>query len=484
MTSVRAGDTKAGRPAFALTSWLLAGVAAILFAANFLLHYPGEMNNDAVQQYAEALSSDFTDWHPPMMAFLWSLFIKVIEGPGLMLAFHLLCHWFAFALIADALSRTGHGRLGLLTLFAGAFPVLLHYNGGMLKDVGMGETLLAAFSVAFWFHVQQRRMPVAAIVLALLLATYGLLVRTNAVFAFGAIVFFVLFGARTQGLLRVVVVSCVLAVIALPVSGWVNHHLFKARNSGAIQSLQIFDLVGIARHSGDLSVLPPPVAMSGDEIKRCYTPFYWDTLSPWGICRHVSEHMGAPDSAVRQQISRAWVQGILAHPWAYAEHRFKVANSIFYFLVPARHCRYAPGCGAVDTTTHYVPPSTPRDIRIDYLKKNFLVWPMTWFAFGIAGLVLAGSARASVPRIKAARVLLVSGLLYMMAFSLIGVASDVRYAYWTIMSVLLALLLLAPEFKLAVAGRRRSVVLALCIPAFVVAAGLTARLVDMTWFLS
>lgn len=296
--------------------------------------------------------------------------------------------------------------------------------------------------------------------------------------------FFVLFGARTQGLVRVFVVSCVLAVIALPVAGWVNHHLFKARSSGAIQSLQIFDLVGIARHSGDLTVLPAPVAMSGDEIKRCYTPFYWDTLSPWGICRQVSERMGAPDSTVRQQISRAWLQGMLAHPWAYVEHRFKVANSIFYFLVPARHCRYAPGCGAVDTSTHYVPPSTPRDIRIDYLKKNFLVWPVTWFAFGIAGLILAGSARVAAPRIKAARVLLVSGLLYMIAFSLIGVASDVRYAYWTIMSVLLALLLVTPELKLAVAERRRSLALVVCIPALVVAAGLAARLADVTRFLN
>lgn len=484
MTSVQADSTRAVRPAFTVTSWLLTGLAALLFTANFLLHYPGEMNNDAVQQYAEAMSGNFTDWHPPVMAFLWSLFIKVIEGPQLMLAFHLLCHWFAFVLIADALTRTGHGRLGLLTLFAGAFPVLLHYNGGMLKDVAMGESLLAAFAIAFWFHVQQRRIPTAAMALALLLAAYGVLVRTNAVFAFGAVVFFVLFGTRAQGLVRLVVVSCVLAVIALPVSGWVNHHLFKARNSGAIQSLQIFDLVGIARHSGDLTVLPAPVAMSGDEIKRCYTPFYWDTLSPWGICRHVSERMGTPDSAVRQEISRAWLVGILAHPWAYAEHRFKVANSIFYFLVPARHCRYAPGCGAVDTSTHYVPPSTPRDIRIDYLKKNFLVWPVTWFALGIAGLVLAGSARVAAPRIKAVRVLLVSGLLYMMAFSLIGVASDVRYAYWTIMSVLLALLLLAPEFKLAVAERRRLLVLALCIPALVIAVGLTARLTDMTRFLN
>jgi homospermidine synthase len=54
---------RAGEPLVS-RAWPLAAMAATLFACNVALQFPGLMNSDSVNQYAEAVSGRYTDWHP------------------------------------------------------------------------------------------------------------------------------------------------------------------------------------------------------------------------------------------------------------------------------------------------------------------------------------------------------------------------------------------------------------------------------------
>lgn len=459
----------------------LAACAALLFLGNLALHYPGTMNPDSHQQYAEALSGQFTDWHPPIMALVWRWLDHLVQGPGAMLTLHLSLHWFGFTLLADGLSRAGRSRSAWLVLLAGAFPVLVFYNGGIWKDVGMASALIAGVGLGAWFRLQQKALPVWVGALMALPLAYGTLVRTNAVFALGPLLLFLYFDRPGRKLYATVLWSAMISVLAVALSGVVNHRLIGAQSSGAINSLQLFDLAGIARQSGDASVLPPVAGLSLEDVQRCYTPYYWDTFSPWGYCKVTSERLGPVGSAARDELGKLWVHAILAHPVAYLDHRLRAFNSEMFFLVPARHCRLAPGCGV---PTPWVYPWSresaavvSKEIRLDYVKKNFLGWPITWLALGAAIAMLVRDGRASVAG-RAGLSLLVSAELYLLAYFLVGVASDVRYAYWAIVAILLGTILLIPSIRASVRQSNRPLVVAVFFVGLVVAGGFAARLTD------
>jgi hypothetical protein len=465
---------------------LLILTAFILFAANLAFQYPGSWVPDSMIAYGEALSGAYEDWHPPIMAWLWSLVRRVIDGNPGMLALQLGLHWLGFALIADGLMCIGKSRSAWLVLFSGAFPVFLFYNGRVLTDVGMASAMVAAFGVAFRYRIVGKRIARPALCAAVPLLAYGTLVRTNAIFAFGPLVIYMLpAGARLMRTSLLLILTLIFAALGLFISSLINHEVLGARSTGVIQSLQLFDLNGIAYHTRDVSVLPPEMAFSDADLTRCYTPYWWDTISKWGNCDFAWRRLGPDDSPARNALGHRWSAQIVAHPVAYLEHRLKVFNSILYFLVPAKHCRYVPRCGVVyaqDGTPSFE-PVTQRDIRIDYLKKNFFTWPVTWLVVGLVFLWFSTQIRQQ--EIAAAtRALLLSGLSYLVSLLLIGVATEVRYAYWSIMAVMLAVLICLDEAKRVFSWRDKRCVAAVALLLGTIVAGLVARLANFTAFVT
>lgn len=415
--------------------------ALLLFAANLALKYPGTLNGDSVQQFSEAITGRFTDWHPPVMAWVWSHLAPERLGSRSMLLLHLVPHWLGFALLADALRLRGRVGLAWLMLACGAFPVFFFYSGLITKDVGMGSGLLLAFALGFRARALGRRLaPGAAVVLVLALA-YGTLVRTNAIFALGPLLLYFAGGRlRSAKPVAWAVASIALAVLALPVSSFVNHRLIGARDTQAIQSLMLFDLNGIAAQVGPEAVLPPELRMTRESVARCYTPYYWDTWARWGACSEVWSRLGPDDSLLRAGLKKQWLGAIAAHPAAYAEHRLKHFNSMLSWLVPSRHCRYAPGCGDRDPKTDALIPITPHEVQVDYLRRNLLVWPITWLVVSI-GLLGASCRSTRDEGVLAVRALSLSSVMYLGALLFIGVATDVRYAYWSIMAGVVGLVI-------------------------------------------
>lgn len=87
--AIRTGKAWPLRVPAELTGPMLALLVVALFAVNALMHYPGTMNNDSITQYSQAIRGRYSDWHPPIMAWLWSWLRLANNGPGPLLLLHL-----------------------------------------------------------------------------------------------------------------------------------------------------------------------------------------------------------------------------------------------------------------------------------------------------------------------------------------------------------------------------------------------------------
>jgi hypothetical protein len=456
-------------------------VALGLCAIQLILIFPGELIIDSREQLRQAISHQYLDWHPPIMAFVWSWLLRINGNPGVLLVLHQCLHWLGFGLIADGFFRARMPGRAWLVLAAGAFPVFLFYDREIVKDVGMGSGLVAGFGLIFWFLVQRRPIPWWTMLLSGICIFYGAMIRTNAIFAIGPILLLYFARARQFGLVKVVGYSILTAVVALPLSNWINHDVIGAKPQDPLRSLQIYDLMGIAVRSGDVAVLgqhAPPLS----KIAGCYTSYWWDTYGPWGgICHDVSDDLEYISGDLYEvtpylaERSALWRHAILEHPIAYMAHRLSHFNSSIYFFVPSASYRYSKSPDLLSGRRVI----TQDDVYFDYLKKNVLFWPVFWLSLGVCALAFLEQPPEASPVIAGARALIVSGLLYSAAYLFVGVATETRYHYWSIMAIMLGIILGSPEIAermRAYPSRRR---LAVTFVLAVLLIGFTARIADV-----
>jgi Dolichyl-phosphate-mannose-protein mannosyltransferase len=462
---------------------LLLLLIVILFTVNAVLHYPGTMNNDSINQYSQAVSGQYADWHPPIMAWLWSIVRLAGDGPGPLLLLHLGLYWLGFGLLADGLRRAGLPRLAVLMAFAGVFPPFLYINATVVKDVGLVASWLAAVGLIFWFRAQRRSIPVQYWMLIAPLIIYGTLVRTNAVFAVGPLLIYAFAPPRSQWFrsVRSILVAVIVAALAIPVSMQVNQWLFKPSLTHPEQSLFMFDLMGMAVYDRDPSLLEPRATLTAGELQACYSPYWWDSLSPWGHCSAKVHRPKADMVTTPEGLKLQWVKTIFQHPVAYVVHRLKHFNSSLLFAVPLKHIRLTPEYRADELAKAPKNMVTERDLRLDLLRKNPFVWPVTWLVWGGFLLVFI-SREKSTPAVQLAKVLTVSALGYSCAYLLIGVATDMRYHYWSLMSILISTLLVIPWLAEGLRNRSRLLLGGISSCALVVLVGVAARLLDFRAF--
>jgi hypothetical protein len=145
--------------------------------------------------------------------------------------------------------------------------------------------------------------------------------------------------------------------------------------------------------------------------------------------------------------------------------------------VPLTHQRFAPEYRGDNPGVRPFQVFTPRQVQFDLVRRNPAVWPVTWIVWA-AVLLLFLARHAPTPPVVFARVLLVSGLGYSGAYLLIGVATDVRYHYWTILAAMIATLLVWPEIRRGVSERSHALFGGLAALGVVVLIGLATRVLD------
>lgn len=245
-------------------------------------------------------------------------------------------------------------------------------------------------------------------------------------------------------------------------------------------SLQIFDLAGVAVRSGDDELVKAATGLELAKIEQCYTVYWWDGFSDWGRCAQAFGHARARSQAEPGAVTRLWLDAIKTHPGAWTAHRLAHLNSSIYFLVPAKHFRYAEPRTASEPVEFE--KTTPTLIARNLVSINPLLWPITWIAVGGMLLVALKKAESSNDSLWAARMLVLSALGYSLAYLVVGVATVMRYHYWSEMAILVAIVLTAPRLAETIRSDRALRYSTIAVLAIIVAAGLVFRIADIAVF--
>ena len=411
-------------------------LAAALFT--FCSAYPGFMSKDTMDQYEQALSGVYSDWHPPAMAWLWHQLLPIWKGPQPMLLLNIILYWTAVGMIAFRIRNLG---LSIAFILFGFAPPLINFIGVIWKDSLMFALLF--FETALMFQLYERTLKswqkiVAA--LSLLLLSYCImLLRHNA----GAAVLPVLaipicLFTRQKGLLRPLLWATPIAIILFFAAGRTNRYLCKGKSMYPEQQLMTYDLMGVAQGSGEN---PFPQYLKArlplDSLPKVY--------SPCDGALYVIFHMGCTtdNPAEINELKKSWKNAILRHPLITLAHKKRAFDCILnesslttFPLIQAN-----PYGFSVDSErwpyrqfVHYT--------ESDFAKKLYkaLYYLLGCLFVSIVSIVLIYKKQ------KAALVpvfyISLSGLLYSSAYFFLSPCNDLRYNYWTIGAFLISLFLL------------------------------------------
>ncbi|MDB5691206.1 MAG: hypothetical protein JWO81_269 [Alphaproteobacteria bacterium] len=425
-------------------SGLLHGAASLAaLLASLALFWPGVALFDSVYQYRQALSGIYDDWHPPIMARLWSLLLGPWPATAPMLILQLGLYWLGLGLLAAACARRGRAGAGWAILAAGAAALLSCWMGAILKDGQMTGALAAAVGLIGWFRLEEKRLPAWAAALALLLLAYAVLVRANAVFAVVplGLALFGWIGLRSTAVRAASALAASAAIIL--VSPVVNHQLLAAEQSGVENSLLVYDVAGTAIRAGagDVAGVPRQLWARAD-AKGCYSPHQWDQLGE-PECRVDPRLVAMPG---HPPVYRLWLATILRHPIAYSLHRLAHFNATMRLFVP----RNLPtGVSPVDSEANDLGLGrAPGDGERAFWTAGTIwaelppAWPAFWLALGAVALWPAARAPAGPDR-NLALALLLSACCGGFSYALVSVASDLRYHLWTMLAAPVGIVLLA-----------------------------------------
>lgn len=475
-----------GGPVRAMTintrPWPPAAAAAALGLVVAWWAWPGITPPDSEHMIGQARAGLAGDWHSPALVHLWGWLLSVTGSTGSLLLIQLLPYWAGFGWLAATVQRDRPGA-GWLVLLVAVFPLSIWLSRYVLKDVAMQSVMVLAMA-AMATHLARQDQGQAGrwrLVLAVVALVAASFMRVNTAFAVGPLLAGLVLGSRWCTVARMSILALPAAALVLGSVLMINQTLLVKRSEDPMQQLQLFDLLGIQRFSGDEGVWGRYDVRVAD-ARHCYSAFHWDTLASWGRCSHLRKRMGAtPEGRFGEadiaERGRLWRQAILAHPGSYLEHRLRHLNSSLSFAVPALHVRFE--MQAAEGVIRQEPLPTARDVRLDYVKRNVLTWPATWLAIALACLALLVRIRPVGWRDRLAVLLFVSGAAYSLAYGVIGVASQPRYHLWTLNATMLGVLLAWPTLRSIAQNQPHAARWGAGAVAVVVLIGLASRLWDV-----
>ncbi|AMK22708.1 MULTISPECIES: hypothetical protein [unclassified Sphingobium] len=420
-------------------------VAAILLICSLLLFWPGIASYDTVVQYQQFLSGSYDDWHPPVMARLWSILPFAQHGTAPMFALQLSGYWIGLGLLAQAVG----GRRAIVLLAVGATPFLSGWIAVVIKDSQMIGALALATGLVGHFRLRHQPIPAPALIVIILCLIYATLVRANAVFSTVPLAMLLLARPQSGAARFALMIAAIPAILLL--SQPINHGLFDAEDSGVRRTQPMYDLAGIAVRAGDgadsgLSTAAIEALRQDD----CVRPLFWDSLSATPACQSAIGHMEkAPIGPLYLQLAMAAAR----HPIAYLAHRAAHLNSTERWLVPLHWPLAAPPARAEPNDLGLANPQSPLVAAWQrlaaWLTETPLAWPILWTAAALWGLwasLALASGRTKDSAGNSARdlalALFASALFQEASFAVISISSDLRYHLWPMLATAIGWLIL------------------------------------------
>jgi hypothetical protein len=448
------------------------GGVALVFAVVAVATAPGIYSPDSVGQLLEAQRGVYSDGHPPLMAGLWSLLLRVSGTAASLYWLHLGLLSSAFLLFALAFRRSNLPGAVWLLLPAACSPAIINFIGVLWKDVGLAVSLAFCFACVALSRAT-RAGQITTLLVVLVVSFYAVGVRYNAAPALLPLLWLLLLPFFGRPGWRRSVILATLAItgtaLLLVGGGLVSYQFLDAKRLHLEQAIELYDLAGISVMSG--TDIIPDEAKGADFSSQALRAAYSPTSS--------SSLIYGPDRATPPLLQltanpqylttfrQAWEHAIINYPWAYLSHRGAVFASL---LGVGRRMPFAAtvdyrqqsasfeasvgvlGDPAVKSIDLGRPISGQRILAsrlmafINWTAEHtclFFGWP--WLLVLVATFMAAIVLRKH-PMAELAIGLSASGLLYLLPYFLVTPGSDFRYLYWSIVAAHLSTVIMGGIF--------------------------------------
>ncbi len=394
----------------------------------FLLYaYPGFMSLDSSFQLSQGRAGHYTDWHPPVMAFIWRYLDKLVAGPLLMLLLQSGLLLFGSYALLRRVARPTFAACAAVAILL--FPPVATTMAVIWKDSLMVGAVVAGIALVL---SASRGRRIAGLVMFTLAA--GVRVNGFTITLLPVVALFRWSDAITGS--RRYAIAAVAWLATVGCSQLANRALTDETAHIWHNSLAMFDIVGTIHFSPPMSddelepILRGAPLLVTHDFQREATDAY---DAQWGVFRVMRSFMQQPTTAEqRAAIEHAWKTLVVAHPLAYAEHRWRVFRRVLV-LGPRVFPYMTTGVDEMfDVHVAYDPPRAQQWLiaRAQSLSTS---WLMRVYLYGLLALAMLGFARDRV-----AVALGVSALTSELALLVLAPAEDFRYSLWLVVASLLA----------------------------------------------
>jgi hypothetical protein len=440
-------------------AWTCALTAAVGCLVVILCWYPGYMWWDSANQFNQARYGHYTDWHPPLMSYVWSRFhrigvFNVVPGPFPMLVLHNLMFWGGLGLLVH-LTRLPVVLAPIAILAIGLFPPIFVALGIVLKDAGLIAALLLAYAGLCWAYLRGSRV---GLVVGLGGLMYACAIRYNAAPALAPLSVLAGFAAvrawpAPLGRPRLAGAAVADAIlVGFPLIAWQGGRMLtEGRTLHPSQQVPLHDLLAVSVATERIQlpayILEQAPGLTLADLRRLYSTeslgrMFWRSAPP-----RFSELIS--DENYRELLA-LWRATIPANLEPYIRHRLEMFRHLFgigpatvcdpYLTGPIEDWPNVLGFSPVGRTFNASVVARLGPIRNDILFRG-------WFYLALNAALLAWLLARPGPRL-AVGVLGLSGLGYALAYLPLATACHFRLLWWTVLVPLLlpiAALLPAPS---------------------------------------
>jgi hypothetical protein len=232
----------------------------------------------------------------------------------------------------------------------------------------------------------------------------------------------------------------------------INTLWLKAKEEHAVHSILVFDLAGISHFSGRNAF--PIDSWTPDQtaklISTCYRPNYWDSLW-WKGCTFAMAAINRDDPPGTKlfgsdRLVEAWIAAVRGDPVAYLRHRLAYFSALMTWpnmvVFDQQNSGQFRFWFLKSTAYHYFETA-----MLTLNAGTPLFRGLTYLLIGL-GAGLAALRLANGPAKAAAMALASSGVIYALTYTVFGVAAEYRYVYWTALSSLVAVVVLAVKAEI------------------------------------
>tara|TARA_R110002050_G_scaffold70425_2_gene151793 strand:+ start:17548 stop:18855 length:1308 start_codon:yes stop_codon:yes gene_type:complete len=294
----------------------------ILFSLSLIVFWPGVMRPDSVMQFQQALQGNYSDHHPPLMAFYWGLLNAIYPGPGLLLMTQMLLLWGA-ALIFVRLFKDS--KLKWYYVLVPLFPPIFGYAFFILKDVGFTLCFLMSVAILVYHDLKNKRLSVWINAALFILLFYGTAVKFQAKFI---LPFIILWWAVLQNNKNIyhLILKTVLAGSLFFISITSFERYLNTKQEHSWQYVKLYDLAGISLDINKNLIPQSHIGTPGftlENLRKIYETDRVDSMvfvgNPTFLKRGATEQE-------RENLMTVWYKAIANHPLSYLKHRSALFN--------------------------------------------------------------------------------------------------------------------------------------------------------------